>query len=235
MIDNKLILEIATDLQRDYPREGCGLLVNKRGKLKWVYCDNVAEGEEEFKIDPKQYVAARLSGDIYAVVHSHPDYSCEPSGADIKASDILGIPYFIISLPSLETYLYEPEYNSAPLLGREYDFKTANCWSLVKDYYLQKLNIELPTIDWEDDWWEKGLNYFEDMIEPFGFYEVDQVQEHDVILFKIQAPVESHCGVYLQEDIFMHHAENRLSCRESLQSRYFAPQVTRYMRCRQLD
>ncbi len=234
MIDNKLLLQIATDLQKDYPREGCGILLNKRGSLHWIYCTNIAEGDEEFKLDSKEYVKASLSGDIYAIVHSHPDYSCEPSEADKENSNILGIPYFIISIPSLDHTLYEPEYKEVPLLGRMYDFKTANCWTLVRDYYNQKLKISLPTIDWEDDWWNKELDYFSDMVDPFQFYEVSTPQKHDVVLFRIRAPVESHCGVYLEEDIFIHHSENRLSCRENLQSRYFAPHVTRYMRCKQL-
>ena len=32
--------------------------------------------------------------------------------------------------------------------------------------------------------------------------------------------VNNHCGVYLGNDIFYHHAEERLSCRENLYPRW---------------
>ena len=34
--------------------------------------------------------------------------------------------------------------------------------------------------------------------------------------FKVEAERNNHCGVYLGNDIFYHHAVKRLSCRESL-------------------
>ena len=42
------------------------------------------------------------------------------------------------------------------------------------------------------------------------------MQEGDLIIFTITAQVGNHCGVYLGDDIFYHHAENRISCRESI-------------------
>ena len=53
--------KIINDLFEVYPEEGCGLLINKRGKIVWKFCENVAEDKEEtFQIDPKEYVKARL-------------------------------------------------------------------------------------------------------------------------------------------------------------------------------
>ena len=42
------------------------------------------------------------------------------------------------------------------------------------------------------------------------------MKENDVIIFTINASVGNHCGVYLGDDLFFHHAENRISCRENL-------------------
>ena len=88
--------EILEHLISVYPEEGCGILINKRGKIVWMACENTAvKPEEDFVISAKDYIRASLLGDIHAIVHSHPDVSCEPSESDIKTSDFLGIPYII--------------------------------------------------------------------------------------------------------------------------------------------
>ena len=81
----------------------------------------------------------------------------------------------------------------------------------------------------KDDWWEEGLNYFDDLFDRFGFIEVEEPQRGDIIIFKIYNNTPNHCGVYLEEDIFMHHAENRLSCRESLYP-FWIKNILRYAR-----
>ena len=225
--------EIIQHLLEKYPEEGCGLLVNKKGKVVWMPCENEAENpEEDFVIPAKDYIQASLIGDIFAIVHSHPDSTCEPSEADKATSDFLGIPYHIYSLPDLDKYVYTPKEIKNPLLGRDYKFGTNDCYSLVRDYYKENLDITLPTIKFEDDWWLKGLNYFDDLVEPFGFVDVEQPEKHDMIIFQVFCEVPNHCGVYLGEDIFLHHAVNRLSCRESLYSGW-RQHVKRFIRCKQ--
>jgi len=225
--------EIIKYLFDKYPEEGCGLLVNKRGKSTWIPCENIAEDKEEnFVISSTDYIKASLAGDLMAVVHSHPDGSAELSEHDKKTSNFLGIPYIVYSLPEVEKTVYTPEYNRNPFVGREYSFGENDCYSLVRDYYREKLDINLPTTVFEDDWWEKGFNYFDDLFEPFGFEKVDTVQENDVIVFRMMAQVPNHCGIYLGEDLFLHHAVNRLSCRESINS-VWRKYIVGYYRCKQ--
>ena len=217
-------------LQEKYPEEGCGIILNKKGKLEWMACENEAEDKEnDFKISGKDYIKAQLQGDIYAIVHSHPDASSEPSEADKSSSNFLGIPYIIYSVPSFQKTVYIPELKEEPLTGRTYNFGENDCYSLVREYYRRELNIVLPSIEFEDNWWDKGLNYFVDLVEPFGFVEVDTPQKGDVILFQIYGTVPNHCGIYLGEDVMLHHAENRLSCRESLYP-FWIKHLKRYTR-----
>ena len=225
--------EIVKYLFDKYPEEGCRLLVNKRGKSTWIPCENIAEDRKEnFVISSTDYIKASLSGDLMAVVHSHPDGLAELSEHDKKTSNFLGVPYIVYSLPEVEKTVYTPEYNRNPFVGREYSFGENDCYSLVRDYYREKLDIILPTTVFEDDWWEKGFNYFEDLFEPFGFEKVDTLQENDVIVFRMMAQVPNHCGVYLGEDLFLHHAVNRLSCRESINS-VWRKYIVGYYRCKQ--
>mgnify|MGYP003306128547 FL=1 len=74
-----------------------------------------------------------------------------------------------------------------------------------------------------------GLNYFDDLFEKFGFKEVQDPKIGDGILFKVYCNVPNHCGIYLGEDVFLHHAINRISCRENLYP-FWAKHVSRYVR-----
>ena len=171
--------------------EACGLLSLERGRVRWNPCPNVADNpKHDFIIDPLDYKAVSEKGDVVGVVHSHPGESPQPSVLDRAACDRLGIPWYI--------------------------FGENDCWALARDFYKEEFNITLPTMKFKDDWWEEGLNYFDDLFDKFGFIEVEEPQRGDIIIFKIYNNIPNHCGVYLEEDIFMHHAENRLSCRESL-------------------
>ena len=224
--------EIVNDLFEVYPEEGCGLLVNRKGKLYWEMCTNVAENPlEDFVIDPKEYLRASLSGTIHAIVHSHPDATSSPSESDIRASNFLQIPYIIYSLPEVDKYVHTPETESKPLLGRDYTFGEQDCYSLVRDYYRQTYDLTLPSIVFEDDWWDKGFNYFDDLFDSYGFREVESPEIGDVLIFKVFCHVPNHCGIYTGEDVFMHHAINRLSCRESLHSGW-GKHISRIVRCK---
>jgi len=225
--------EIVKDLFEDYPNEGCGLLLNKKGKLVWKHCENVAENpEEDFVISPKEYAKAALVGDIHAIVHSHPNATCEPSESDIKASNFLEIPYIIYSLPEVDKFVYTPAKIRQPLIGRDYLFGKYDCYSLLRDYYTETYDIELPKTVFEDDWWEKGFNYFDDLFESYGFTEVNSPKIGDALIFKVFSNVPNHCGVYIGEDMFLHHAVNRLSCRESLHAGW-GIHLHRIVRCNQ--
>ena len=230
-LEDKKIIESFLDT---YPEEGCGLIINKRGKLVWVPCENAADNkEEDFKIPAEDYIKASLSGDIHAIVHSHPDASAELSEADKKMSDFLGIPFIVFSVPDLEKVEYLPERIRNPLLGREYNFGVNDCYSLVRDYYYDKHDIVLPSMPFEDNWEEKGINYFDDLFDAYGFVEVDSPLESDVIVFNVRSSIPNHCGVYLGEGIFLHHSIHRLSCRESIYGHGWINQVHRYLRCKQ--
>ena len=54
------------------------------------------------------------------------------------------------------------------------------------------------------------------LIQNWNHREVKEPQENDVLIFTVEADVPNHCGVYIGNDCFFHHAVNRLSCREHL-------------------
>jgi proteasome lid subunit RPN8/RPN11 len=213
-----MLEDIEKHFESEYPREGCGVIGVVKGKKRWFPCKNVAEGEDDFVMCSEDWFRVRQQADIIAIVHSHPDSSNEASQADINNCNALQIPYWIFSYPDMNVNIIEPETLQTTLIGREYEFGVRDCFEAARDWLIEKADITIPLrAPFEDDWWEKDLDYFtEERIKEWGLVKVNDAKEHDILVFQVEANVSNHCGVYLGNDIFFHHAVNRLSCRESL-------------------
>lgn len=213
-----MIDKIQAHFETEYPREGCGIIGIVKGKKEWFPCSNIAKSNESFIFSSKEYLDIKKRADIFAIVHSHPDASNEASQHDIDCCNALGIPYYIFSYPEMELNILEPKKAAYPLIGREYEFGVKDCFEALRDW-LAKEGINIPAREpFEDNWWQKNnLDYFtEENILNWNHKKVNSLEKNDVLIFKVRGKVANHCGVYLGNDVFFHHAENRLSCRENL-------------------
>lgn len=210
--------EIEEHFKECYPKEGCGVIAIVKGHPKWFPCENLAIKDDEFVIGAKELCNIVRKYDILSIVHSHPDSSCEPSTLDISNCNHVGIPFIIYSYPSMEKYELKPKREVSNLIGREYQFGTNDCLSLAVDYYQETLRIHLPfRKDYKDDWWLENEDYLtEEHLKEWGFVPVDNYQKNDILIFAVGHKVSNHIGIALDGDIFLHHAVNRLSCRENL-------------------
>ena len=136
-----MLEEIQKHFEEEYPREGCGVIAIVKGEKKWFPCKNVAEEDNDFIISSEDYLEIVKRYDIFAIVHSHPDASNEPSETDINYCNAMGIPYWIYSFPDMELNIVEPKTKSYPLIGREYKFGVKDCFEAMRDY-LKSKNIE---------------------------------------------------------------------------------------------
>lgn len=213
-----MIEEIRNHFEKEYPREGCGVIGITKGKKKWFPCTNVAKEEEDFILCSKEWFDLIKKTDVFAIVHSHPDYSNEASASDINNCNALGIPYYIFSYPDMELNILEPKTQFNSLVGREYKFGVTDCFEAARDWLIEKADITIPPrAPFEDNWADKNIDYFtEEKIKNWGLIKVDTPKENDVLIFQVDSQVPNHCGVYVKNDVFFHHAVNRLSCRESL-------------------
>ncbi len=213
------IEDMREHFKNEYPREGCGILTVVKGKQKWIPCTNIADKDDHFIIDTKEYLKIARTSDIVGIVHSHPDKSSEPSELDINNCNALGKKYYIFSYPEMDLTIVEPEINTTDLYGREYEFGVKDCFEALRDY-LQTQDIEIPPrAMFVEDYWDKNIDYFNDKtIAEWNHTPIslNSIKENDVLIFKVFSNINNHCGVYLGNDIFYHHAENRLSCRENL-------------------
>ena len=204
--------------KQEDPKESCGLLLNIRGKEEYFPCRNLSMTAHQcFIIDPEDYVKADNTGDITAIIHSHPVTQPVASEADKISCEESNLPWHIVN-PKTETWgYYEPCGYKPDLIGQPWVWGVSDCWSLVRRYYKEKLNIELR--DWERPTTpEEFINnpMFERCAEATGFRELknnEKLENGDLLFMSILANGLNHVAIFLDGDV-LHHLTDRLSCKE---------------------
>lgn len=217
------------------PREACGLVIIEKGREVFVRCRNISELDDTFALHPQDYADAEERGEIVRVVHSHCYSKPLPSEADKVACEASGLPWSIVSVPSGEWHHFNPTGYKAPLVGRQWMHGVLDCYSIIRDYYREVLNIEIPDFERRFEWWLKGENLYAENFEKAGFYSIpqDQLKPHDVILMQVMSPVINHGAVYIGEGKILHHLHRRLSCRD-VYSGYYLKHTVKVLRHREL-
>ena len=200
------------------PKECVGLLLNIRGKEKYFPCRNLSMTAHQcFIIDPEDYVRADNTGEIKAIVHSHPVTPPFPSEADKLGCEQSKLPWHIVNPKTEQWGYYEPCGYKPPLKGRPWVWGVTDCWSLVRDFYKEEKNIEL--LDYERPVTPQEFNdvpLFERYAERTGFKELDPnetLKNGDILLMSIMYNTLNHVAIFLDGDV-LHHLTDRLSCKE---------------------
>ena len=200
------------------PNESCGLLLNIKGKERYYPCRNLSMTAFQcFIIDPEDYIKADNTGDIIGVVHSHPVTPPVPSQSDKVACEQSGLIWHIVN-PKTESWGYlKPTGYKAPILGREWAWGVTDCYTLVRDWYKEKLNINL--IDWQRPTTLEDFNkepMFEKCAEETGFREIrpdEKLIDGDLLFMSIFSNNLNHVAIFIDGDV-LHHLADRLSCIE---------------------
>ena len=200
------------------PNECCGFIIldHRTKKARTYPCDNIAESPRvEFAIDPKKFIEAEKEGEIIGYYHSHTLVDEQFSEADKVNAEALALPMWVYSTWTNKFNFYTPSNYKTPLLGRVFQWGILDCWTLVVDYYKQTLNITL-----ENNWLRNSHldveqhDYFTKNYENVGLVaHTEELKEHDVLFMKCNSKIVNHCGVYLGNQILLHHPGYKLSQR----------------------
>jgi proteasome lid subunit RPN8/RPN11 len=215
---------MASHAAEEFPKEACALVLwwpAGEGYFEYRRCANLAAAAgDAFVLDPAAWAAAEDAGaQVVAIVHSHPNASAHASMADRVMCERSGLPWIIIGWPSNVVTRIDPVGWHAPLIGRDFHHGVLDCYTLVRDYYLQELGIELPDFARRDGWWETpaqpGCNLYRDNFATAGFTLVEgKPQAHDVLLMRVAARVDNHAAIFIGDGTILHHLYGRLSCRD---------------------
>jgi len=193
------------------PAESCGLIIIKKGRKKYIPCRNIAS-MGNFAIHPEDYANAEDMGVIDTVVHSHVNIPALPSPSDLVQCELTDFKWLIISVPNMQTHEFKPSGYVMPLYGRSFNHGTVDCYTFVRDFYKQELNIELPNFDRTDNWWLSDENLYLENYSKAKFVETDNLEKNDVILMTIGgSKVPNHGAIYLGDGRIGHHQQDRLS------------------------
>ena len=211
-MDGKLHNQIIAYSKQEEPHEMCGFVILRDGEKIFMPCENVAEDKDNhFEIDPDDYLRAEESGEVLALVHSHPNGKPKLSSADLQTQMMCQLDFWLVCDGKIHTF---PKIT--PLIGRDFEHGKMDCYTLYRDFY-RLAGYEMPDFERDDYWWEDGFNLYLDNIENVGFERVTdehELQIGDVILIQIGSNVPNHAAIYVGNQMVLHHAPKRLSKRD---------------------
>ena len=200
------------------PKESCGLLIDVKGKEKYFPCKNLSTYSQQcFIIDPEDYAKAEDSGKILAVIHSHPVTPPVASQADMISCEESGVIWHIVNPKTEQWGFYKPSGYKPPLIGRHWVWGITDCWSLVRDWYKEKLGITLR--DWNrpttpEEFIENPM--FEKCAWRTGFRQLrpeEKLENGDLLFMSILTSGLNHVAIFIDGDV-LHHLADRISCKE---------------------
>ena len=200
------------------PKESCGLLIEVNGKEKYFPCKNLSTYLQQcFIIDPEDYAKAEDTGKVLAVIHSHPVTPPVASQADMIGCEESGFIWHIVNPKTEQWGFCKPSGYKPPLIGRHWVWGITDCWSLVRDWYKEKLGITLR--DWDrpttpEEFIKNPM--FEKCALQTGFRQLrpeEKLKNGDLLFMSIMATGLNHVAIFLDGDV-LHHLADRISCKE---------------------
>lgn len=194
--------------------ESCGILIYKNDRYDYDYIEleNLNKFyKDQFTARTSTFNKYYLSNRVISICHSHDTDSPEPSEIDIEISESLGLPSFILSTKTKESYLYYPSsYKPIPLSGRIFIPMFQDCMTFVKDFYEIELNIKLSKKirNWSRSKNESNINLMKEINANFNLVNTKKLKLGDLMIFENNPSGLFHLGVVDSKGMLYHHGIN---------------------------
>lgn len=202
--------EIKFYLASEYPKEGCGLIINPKNPA-FIPCENVAhDTTKNFQIARK--IKDEFQNKIVAVVHSHPEGLRCPSESDMRGQIEMKVPWGIartIKNTSENLFWFGDQVEKPPILWRGFRHGTTDCYGLIRDWYLEQWEVELQEFPRSWNWWKTpGIDLYSTGFSQAGFKRLsleETPQIGDLCLMRIRSKVINHAGILIEDNLLLHH------------------------------
>jgi len=201
-------------------KEACGLLTLSKG---YVPIENVAvDPTLNFAMSPDDSFRVINDPDVIAYCHTHPAGMLCASKDDMANQMLVGKPMIIAGRHHetgvVEIFQVGDHLLDEPLEGKSFRFNSYDCYECGRRYYWQERKIKLLALPRNMYFWfeQPANNLFMDHMLANGFerFNPEQVEPEigDAVLYQTDgALVINHCGVYVGNNLLLHHRAGRKS------------------------
>jgi proteasome lid subunit RPN8/RPN11 len=233
-----------------YPYEALGVIT----PAGYREMENLSDTpEHRGKYDARAMQALQISGDLCALVHSHPNGPNAPSGEDAALQARVNVPGVLVVTngdgcmePTVWGDMFEPD----PLEGRGFQHYIHDCFELGRDYYWFETGKRPPPFPRGWAWWQDGSDMVDTHFRKAGFLRLDDAEVQagglrtgDAIVVATgqnmkeprQQVAPNHVMIYLGDGKVLNHSSSRLPYDPSRLSRVetlsrWLPYVQRWLR-----
>lgn len=209
MLTDKLKQEIKEHALKLPNQEVCGLICSSGDSLFSYPCKNISSNKEKhFELSPLDYIRISENNKVVAIYHSQS--SICPSELDVINSLGHNIKSFIYSRDNDDFVEVKEEHlKYGQYLNIPFEMGKNDCLSLVVNFYDKEYGIKIGNYSRDSKWFDKNPNIIKENYEKEGFIEftdLEKIKDGDILLCR-----DRHFGIYLNNDLFLHHRKDCLS------------------------
>lgn len=99
------MIELKNHFKSWAPKEACGVFTDT---FSFIKCKNISTDNDLFCFCPEEYFNILRKYKIAAIVHSHVNALNTASESDIDACNVMNLPYYIYSYPTMKLNILLP-------------------------------------------------------------------------------------------------------------------------------
>lgn len=195
---------------------------------KAVFHEKTFEGDSFFiGVKPKGKPYCDMSGSqpenvfckVFLIDQAKSVRDWQPSETTIAFLQDKGLPCAEMSRITGTFRVFYPEWyqHREPKLNRIYKILASDCYTLVREYMVDVLKIEVPEASRAEAKRHAdslGRDFIEQVIESYGFERVLVPMSGDIVLIHQDMGEPTHMAVMTDDENILHLAPGRLSCIE---------------------